>query len=187
MSCWSDLFSAHQNTRPIGSHKFGYHLSSGWASGWLACYCGYISETGILFFPITRVRALPPFVLLSLTTPRHRRRDDFSNSIVNNHYWNFEERHCQRANSNMGRGTIASASLFVLPVAVSVGLLLGLDAYRASTGQARLFLNDKVKNVVNCQTSYGINPTVIDGQQYIRKSTSQSLRSWIFDFFAQLS
>ncbi|RMZ83662.1 hypothetical protein DV738_g1075, partial [Chaetothyriales sp. CBS 135597] len=66
----------------------------------------------------------------------------------------------------MGAGTLVSLALFLLPIGVSLGILLGLDAYRSSNGQPRLFLNQGVKNQTFCQTTYGITPNVIDGQQY---------------------
>ncbi|RMZ89203.1 hypothetical protein DV736_g3568, partial [Chaetothyriales sp. CBS 134916] len=66
----------------------------------------------------------------------------------------------------MGAGTIVSLGLFVLPVGVSLGILLGLDAYRSATGQPRLFLNSGIKNETYCQTSFGITPNVLSGQQY---------------------
>ena len=65
----------------------------------------------------------------------------------------------------MGRGTILSAGLFILPIAITTGVLVGLDAFRASQGQPRLFRNNKVNVDVYCQQAFGIHP-VTDGQDY---------------------
>ncbi|RMZ78480.1 hypothetical protein DV737_g3912, partial [Chaetothyriales sp. CBS 132003] len=74
----------------------------------------------------------------------------------------------------MGVGTIVSLSLFVLPVGLSLGVLLGLDAYRAANGQPRLFLNSEVKNKTYCQVSYGITPnvTIFENGTYPTKTTA---------------
>jgi hypothetical protein len=71
----------------------------------------------------------------------------------------------------MGRGSILSFGLFILPIAVTTGVLVGLDAFRASTGQPRLFRSNKVNVDVYCQKAFGIHPTT-DGQDYTRELLS---------------
>lgn len=73
----------------------------------------------------------------------------------------------------MGRGSILSAGLFVLPIAVTTGILVGLDAFRSSQGQPRLFRNNKVNVDVYCQQAFGIHP-VTDGQDYTRELFSSN-------------
>ena len=68
----------------------------------------------------------------------------------------------------MGRGSILSVGLFLLPIAVTTGVLVGLDAFRQSQGQPRLFRNNKVNVDIYCQQAFGIHP-VTDGQDYTRK------------------
>jgi hypothetical protein len=70
---------------------------------------------------------------------------------------------------NMGRGSILSLGLFVLPIAITTGVLVGLDAFRQSTGQPRLFRNNKVNVDIYCQQAFGIHPTT-DGQDYTCES-----------------
>jgi hypothetical protein len=74
----------------------------------------------------------------------------------------------------MGRGSILSCGLFVLPIGITAGVLVGLDAFRSSQGQPRLFRNNKINVDVYCQRAYGIHPTT-DGQDYTRKLTFSGL------------
>jgi hypothetical protein len=65
----------------------------------------------------------------------------------------------------MGRGSILSAGLFALPIAITTGVLVGLDAFRTSQGQPRLFRNNKINVDIYCQQAFGIHPAT-DGQDY---------------------
>ena len=85
----------------------------------------------------------------------------------------------------MGRGAIVSLALFILPIAVSLGLLIGLDAVRSNNGQAPLFPpgsnpapggfglggggGDKLTSELFCQKATGVTPST-KGQQYTRES-----------------
>lgn len=65
----------------------------------------------------------------------------------------------------MGRWSILSVGLFVLPIGVTLGILFGLEAYRTSTGQAPLFTSNAVKTSTYCQLAFGITPDT-NGQQF---------------------
>lgn len=61
----------------------------------------------------------------------------------------------------MGRLSILSVGLFILPIAVTVGVLVGLETYRVNHGQKSLFPGDQdnaITTQMYCQKEYGITP-----------------------------
>jgi len=69
----------------------------------------------------------------------------------------------------MGFRSLISFGVIILPIGATLGVLLGLDAYRRSTGQQPLFQDNSVSHEVYCQKAYGITPSTT-GQQYTCKS-----------------
>ena len=61
----------------------------------------------------------------------------------------------------MGRLSILSLGLFILPIAITVSVLVGLETYRVSHGQKSIFPGDAdnaVTTTTYCQKEYGITP-----------------------------
>jgi len=73
----------------------------------------------------------------------------------------------------MGRLSFVSLGFLILPIAVTVGVLLGMQSYRTSRGQTPLFVSNAVHTATYCQLAFGITPDT-DGQQYTRKCLSFS-------------
>ncbi|KAK5467734.1 hypothetical protein LTS15_000707 [Exophiala xenobiotica] len=65
----------------------------------------------------------------------------------------------------MGIKSLISYGLLVLPVAVTLGVLLGLQTYRESRGWAPPFMSNKITSKEYCQLSFGISPDTT-GLQY---------------------
>ncbi|KAK6383579.1 uncharacterized protein PV06_01020 [Exophiala oligosperma] len=65
----------------------------------------------------------------------------------------------------MGAKSLISYGFLILPVAVTLGVLLGLQSYRVSRGFAPPFVSNKVTHKQYCQLSFGISPET-SGQQY---------------------
>ena len=73
---------------------------------------------------------------------------------------------------------LVNFGLLVLPIAVTLGILLGLQKHRDDTGQPPLFTpppsptgapkNNKLTTHEYCQKSFGISPDT-KGQEYTRK------------------
>jgi hypothetical protein len=70
----------------------------------------------------------------------------------------------------MGVKSLISYGLLVLPVAVTLGVLLGLQTYRESRGWAPPFTSNKIASKEYCQLSFGISPDTT-GLQYTCEST----------------
>lgn len=68
----------------------------------------------------------------------------------------------------MGIRSLVSFGLIALPVGVTLGVLIGLDANRRATGQAPLFQDNSVSIDTYCQKAYGISPPST-GTQYTRE------------------
>ncbi|KIW19740.1 hypothetical protein PV08_00314 [Exophiala spinifera] len=65
----------------------------------------------------------------------------------------------------MGIKSLISYGFLILPVAVTLGVLLGLRSYRVSHGFAPPFVSNKISHKQYCQLSFGISPSTT-GQQY---------------------
>lgn len=76
----------------------------------------------------------------------------------------------------MGIRSLVSFGLLAVPVAVTVGVLVGIDAYRTSNGMQKIFVDNRVTNKTYCQKAYGIHPTST-GQQYTCKSSSIPIKA----------
>ncbi len=70
----------------------------------------------------------------------------------------------------MGIKSLISYGFLVLPVAITLGVLLGLQTYRESRGWAPPFMSNKISRKEYCQLSFGISPDTT-GLQYTREST----------------
>lgn len=68
----------------------------------------------------------------------------------------------------MGVKSLISYGFLVLPVAVTLGVLFGLQSYRVSRGFAPPFVSNKISHKQYCQLSYGISPETT-GLQYTRE------------------
>ncbi|KAL2432528.1 hypothetical protein ABEF95_012329 [Exophiala dermatitidis] len=65
----------------------------------------------------------------------------------------------------MGAKSIISYGFLVLPIAVTLGVLLGLQAFRESRGLPRPFVSNGIKTTTYCQIAFGITPDT-NGEQY---------------------
>lgn len=68
---------------------------------------------------------------------------------------------------------LVNVGFLALPIAATLGILLGLQAHRQATGQTPLFvppLDNKWVEKTYCQKSTGIHPET-KGQQYTRESS----------------
>ena len=70
----------------------------------------------------------------------------------------------------MGVKSLISYGFLVLPVAITLGVLLGLQTYRESRGWAPPFVSNKISSKEYCQLSFGISPDTT-GLQYTCEST----------------
>lgn len=68
----------------------------------------------------------------------------------------------------MGLRSLVSAGFLLLPIAVTLGLLLGLQAHREARGMPPPFVSNKVSTDTYCQRAFGISPAT-RGQQYTRE------------------
>lgn len=68
----------------------------------------------------------------------------------------------------MGIRSLVSFGFLILPIAVTIGILLGLQAYRDSRGLSRPFVSNSVRLSTYCQKAFGIHPDT-DGQEYTRE------------------
>lgn len=59
--------------------------------------------------------------------------------------------------------------LLAIPIGVTLGILLAIDAHRQATGQQPLFQDNSVSKDRYCQIAYGISPPS-KGLQYTCKS-----------------
>lgn len=75
--------------------------------------------------------------------------------------------------SNMGFRSLVSFVMLAIPIGVTLGILLALDAHRQATGQQPLFQDNSVSKDQYCQKAYGISPTS-KGLQYTCKAPSLS-------------
>ena len=67
--------------------------------------------------------------------------------------------------TTMGLRSLVSLGFLVLPIAVTLGVLLGLQAFRESRGMPPPFLSNKVETNTYCQIATGISPAT-HGLQY---------------------
>ncbi|KAI1618411.1 concanavalin A-like lectin/glucanase domain-containing protein [Exophiala viscosa] len=65
----------------------------------------------------------------------------------------------------MGLKSLISYGFLILPAAVTIGVLLGLQTYRESQGLSGPFTSNKVETNTYCQLAFGITPAT-GGQQY---------------------
>jgi hypothetical protein len=65
----------------------------------------------------------------------------------------------------MGLKSLISYGFLILPAAVTISVLLGLQSYRESRGMSAPFVSNKVSTDTYCQLAFGITPTTA-GQQY---------------------
>ncbi|KEF61504.1 uncharacterized protein A1O9_03071 [Exophiala aquamarina CBS 119918] len=65
----------------------------------------------------------------------------------------------------MGIRSLVSVGFLVLPIAVTLGVLLGLQAIRHSQGMPPPFVSNKVETTTYCQRAFGISPAT-HGLQY---------------------
>lgn len=68
----------------------------------------------------------------------------------------------------MGIRSLVSVGFLVLPIAVTLGILLGLQALRQSQGMPPPFVSNKVETKTYCQRAFGISPAT-HGLQYTRE------------------
>lgn len=68
----------------------------------------------------------------------------------------------------MGFRSLVSLGLLAIPVAVTVALLVSIDAYRQANGLQSIFVDNAITNGTYCQKAFGISPTSV-GQQYTRE------------------
>jgi len=59
--------------------------------------------------------------------------------------------------------------LLAIPIGVTLGILIAIDAHRSATGQQPLFQDNSVSKDRYCQIAYGISPPS-KGLQYTCKS-----------------
>lgn len=82
----------------------------------------------------------------------------------------------------LGFRWLVNFGLLALPIGVTLGILLGLDASRQASGGAPLFTGDPttpgstpnnngITAMVSCDKAMGLHP-LSKGQEYTRKSTS---------------
>lgn len=59
----------------------------------------------------------------------------------------------------MGRFSLLSVGLFVLPIAITIGVLIGVETWRISQGKPSLATQDNRQTTeMYCQKEYGIQP-----------------------------
>jgi hypothetical protein len=68
----------------------------------------------------------------------------------------------------MGRFSLLSVALFILPIAITIGVLIGVETWRISQGKPSLATQDNRQTTeMYCQGEYGIQP---NPGRYICKS-----------------
>ncbi|KJZ71229.1 hypothetical protein HIM_09372 [Hirsutella minnesotensis 3608] len=78
---------------------------------------------------------------------------------------------------------LVNAGFLALPIAATLGILLGIQSHRQATGQAPLFtppLNNKWVEKTYCQKAFGIHPDT-KGQEFTRKSRRIPSTFWGLD------
>lgn len=65
----------------------------------------------------------------------------------------------------MGLRSLVSLGFLLLPVAITLGILLGLQAHREARGMPPPFVSNKVSTDTYCQRAFGISPDT-RGLQY---------------------
>lgn len=73
----------------------------------------------------------------------------------------------------MGLRSLVSLGFLLLPVAVTLGILLGLQAHREARGMPPPFVSNKVSTDTYCQRAFGISPDT-RGLQYTCECDSLS-------------
>jgi hypothetical protein len=65
----------------------------------------------------------------------------------------------------MGRLSFLSIGLFILPIAITLGILIGVETWRVSQGKPSLATQDnRLTTEMYCQAEYGVQP---DPGQYV--------------------
>ncbi|KAK4937956.1 hypothetical protein LTR10_021521 [Elasticomyces elasticus] len=78
----------------------------------------------------------------------------------------------------MGLKSVISYGFLILPAAVTIGVLLGLQTYRESQGLSGPFTSNKVETNTYCQLAFGITPDT-GGQQYTCESHCQKIIAFV--------
>jgi hypothetical protein len=59
----------------------------------------------------------------------------------------------------MGRLSLLSIGLFILPIAITLAILIGVETWRVSTGKMPLSSQDnRITTGMYCQKEYGVQP-----------------------------
>ena len=59
----------------------------------------------------------------------------------------------------MGRFSLLSIGLFILPIAITLAILIGVETWRVSTGKLPLSSQDnRITTEMYCQKEYGVQP-----------------------------
>lgn len=59
----------------------------------------------------------------------------------------------------MGRLSLLSIGLFILPIAITLAILIGIETWRVSTGKLPLSSQDnRITTEMYCQKEYGVQP-----------------------------
>jgi hypothetical protein len=59
----------------------------------------------------------------------------------------------------MGRLSLLSLGLFILPIAITIGVLIGVETWRIAQGKPSLATQDNRQTTdIYCQREYGIQP-----------------------------
>src|SRR5436305_5643968 len=59
----------------------------------------------------------------------------------------------------MGRFSLLSIGLFILPIAITLAILIGVETWRVSTGKLPLSSQDnRITTKMYCQQEYGVQP-----------------------------
>lgn len=70
----------------------------------------------------------------------------------------------------MGALWLINFVLIAFPIGTTVGVLMGMETHRTSTGQSPLFRDNGIKTKGYCQKTIGISPPS-KGEHYTRKKT----------------
>ena len=69
----------------------------------------------------------------------------------------------------MGRFSLLSIGLFILPIAITLAILIGVETWRVSTGKLPLSSQDnRITTKMYCQQEYGVQP---NPGRYVCKSS----------------
>jgi hypothetical protein len=61
--------------------------------------------------------------------------------------------------SAMGRLSLLSIGLFILPIAITLAILIGVETWRVSTGKMPLSSQDnRITTEMYCQKEFGVQP-----------------------------